>query len=127
MDFVYLSLVLQIKLLLSHELAIIKAHSSKRESHVADAKKINKDMYLFREGDAPDAMYIVKSGTLAVTKTKGNTEVVLAEIKPGSMVGEMALFDNKPRSANVKATSETEVIALPYESLNKQLDGLPVH
>ncbi|QDK37874.1 Crp/Fnr family transcriptional regulator [Bdellovibrio sp. NC01] len=93
---------------------------------MADAKKIAKDHYLFREGDAPDAMYIVKSGTLAVTKTKGNTEVVLAEIQAGAMVGEMALFDNKPRSANVKATKETEVIALPYDSLNKQMDTLPV-
>jgi len=93
---------------------------------VADSKKLAKDTYLFREGDAPDAMYIVKSGTLAVTKTKGNAEVVLAEVQAGSMVGEMALFDKKPRSANVKATKETEVISLPYDSLNKQLDGLPV-
>lgn len=93
---------------------------------MADSKKLAKDTYLFREGDAPDAMYIVKSGTLAVTKTKGNAEVVLAEVQAGSMVGEMALFDKKPRSANVKATKETEVISLPYDSLNKQLDGLPV-
>lgn len=93
---------------------------------MADQKKLSKDAYLFREGDTPDAMYIVKSGLLAVTKTKGNSEVVLAEINPGSMVGEMALFDKKPRSANVKAVKETEVIALPYDSLNKQLDSLPV-
>ena len=93
---------------------------------MAEAKRIAKDTYLFREGDAPDAMYIVKSGTLAVTKTKGNSEVVLAEVQAGSMVGEMALFDKKPRSANVKATKETEVIALPYDSLNKQMDQLPV-
>lgn len=93
---------------------------------MAEAKKVSKDNYLFREGDQPDAMYIVKSGTLAVTKTKGNSEVVLAEIQAGAMVGEMALFDKKPRSANVKATKDTEVIALPYDSLNKQLDQLPV-
>ncbi len=93
---------------------------------MAEAKKIAKDNYLFREGDAADAMYIIKSGLLAVTKTKGQSEVSLAEINPGSMVGEMGLFDNKPRSANVKAIKETEVIALPYDSLNKQLDQLPV-
>jgi CRP-like cAMP-binding protein len=97
-----------------------------KDLHVAEAKKIAKDNYLFREGDPADAMYIIKSGLLAVTKTKGQSEVSLAEISPGSMVGEMGLFDNKPRSANVKAIKETEVIALPYESLNKQLDQLPV-
>ncbi len=93
---------------------------------MAEVKKIAKDNYLFREGDPPDAMYIVKAGTLAVTKTKGNAEVVLAEIQAGAMVGEMALFDKKPRSANVKAIKETEVIALPYDSLDKQMDQLPV-
>ncbi len=95
-------------------------------ANVADTKKLAKDTYLFREGDAPDAMYIIKSGSLAITKTKGNSEVVLAEIGPGAMVGEMALFDLKPRSANVKAMKESEVVSLPYDSLAKQMEQLPV-
>ncbi|MEN0059580.1 MAG: cyclic nucleotide-binding domain-containing protein [Bdellovibrio sp.] len=93
---------------------------------MADTKKIAKDNYLFRDGDPPDSMYIVKSGVLAVTKTKGNTEVVIAEVNPGSIVGEMALFDSKPRSASVKAVKDAEVIALPYDSLTKQMEQLPV-
>jgi CRP-like cAMP-binding protein len=93
---------------------------------LADGKKVAKDTYLFREGDAPDAMYIVKSGLLVVTKTKGVSEVVLAEVKPGNMVGEMAIFDKKPRSANVKASKDTEVIALPYDGLAQQMELLPV-
>ncbi|MGZ3769047.1 MAG: Crp/Fnr family transcriptional regulator [Bdellovibrio sp.] len=93
---------------------------------MAEQKKLPKDHYLFREGDAPDAMYIVKSGSLAVTKTKGNSEIILAEIGTGAMVGEMALFDKKPRSANVKALKDSEVISLPYDSLTRQMDQLPV-
>lgn len=71
-------------------------------------------------------MYIIKSGGFAITKAKGSSEVVLAEIGPGSMVGEMALFDMKPRSANVKATKDSEVVALPYDSLTAQMATLPV-
>lgn len=93
---------------------------------MADSKQISKDTYLFRDGDSPDYMYIVKSGHLAITKTKGSAEIILAEIKAGAMVGEMAIFDKKPRSANVKALKDSEVIALPYETLNQQLDVLPV-
>lgn len=93
---------------------------------MAEQKKIAKDHYLFREGDAPDAMYIIKSGGFAITKAKGTTEITLAELNAGAMVGEMALFDRKPRSANVKALKESEVIALPYDSLSKQLEQLPV-
>src|SRR5690606_19958166 len=36
------------------------------------------------------------------------------------------IFDKKPRSANVKAIKDSEVIMLPYEALNQQLDSLPV-
>lgn len=93
---------------------------------MAEQKKVPKDTYLFRDGDAPDAMYIVKSGAFAITKAKGNSEIVLAEIGAGAMVGEMALFDKKPRSANVKAMKDSEVIALPYDSLSKQMEQLPV-
>ncbi|HPI39226.1 MAG TPA: cyclic nucleotide-binding domain-containing protein [Pseudobdellovibrionaceae bacterium] len=93
---------------------------------MAENKKIPKDYYLFREGDAPDSMYIVKSGGFAITKTKGSSEIVLAEIKAGAMVGEMALFDLKPRSANVKALKDSEVISLPYDNLLSQLEALPV-
>lgn len=89
------------------------------------SKKLEKDHYLFREGDPPDAMYVIKSGKLAVVKTKSNSEIVLAEIGPGAMVGEMAFFDNKPRSASVKALKESEVIALPYKALHAQFANFP--
>lgn len=92
---------------------------------MAENKKISKDEYLFKEGDFPDCMYIVRSGGFAITKTKNKSEVVLAEIGVGAMVGEMALFDAKPRSANVKATKDSEVVALPYKGLVQQLTQLP--
>ncbi|MGE0633562.1 MAG: Crp/Fnr family transcriptional regulator [Pseudobdellovibrionaceae bacterium] len=92
---------------------------------MSGSKKILKDHYLFREGDAPDALYVVKTGKLAVVKAKANSEIVLAEIGPGSMVGEMAFFDNKPRSASVKAMKDTEVVALPYKALHAQFVKFP--
>lgn len=92
---------------------------------MAENKRISKDEYLFKEGDFPDCMYIVRSGGFAITKTKNKSEVVLAEIGVGAMVGEMALFDSKPRSANVKATKDSEVVALPYKALEQQLTQLP--
>lgn len=94
-------------------------------SATSGPKKIERDHYLFREGDPPDAMYVIKSGKLAVVKTKQNSEIILAEIGPGAMVGEMAFFDNKPRSASVKALKDSEVIALPYKALHAQFQNFP--
>jgi len=92
---------------------------------MAGPLKVPKDNYLFREGDPPDAMYVVKSGKFSILKTKNNSEITLAEIGPGAMVGEMAFFDAKPRSASVKATKDAEVIALPYKALHAQFANFP--
>ena len=80
---------------------------------------------MFREGDASDAIYVIKSGRIAITKTKGSGEIILAEKKPGEMLGEMAFFDQKPRSAGAKAISDTEVITLPFTSLYSQFKTFP--
>ena len=88
-------------------------------------KKIETGKYLFREGDPPDAMYVIKSGKLAIVKSKGSSEIILAEIGPGAMVGEMAFFDNKARSASVRALKDTEAIALPYKALHAQFASFP--
>ena len=70
-------------------------------------------------------MYVIKSGKLGVVKVKQNSEIILAELNPGAMVGEMAFFDNKPRSASVKALKDSEVIALPYKALHAQFANFP--
>ncbi|MGE0528136.1 MAG: Crp/Fnr family transcriptional regulator [Bdellovibrionales bacterium] len=88
-------------------------------------KKLNKGEILFREGDPSDSMYVIKTGRIAITKAKGSGEIVLAEKAGGEMLGEMAFFDNKPRSAGAKAILDTEVIALPFSSLHAQFKTFP--
>ncbi len=88
-------------------------------------KKLNNGDILFREGDSPDSMYVVKRGRLIVFKQKGNSEIELATVNVGQMVGEMAFFDRKPRSASARADLDTEVIELPFKSLQAQFDTFP--
>lgn len=88
-------------------------------------RKLGKGEVLFREGDSSDAMYVIKSGRIAITKAKGSGEIVLAEKVGGEMLGEMAFFDNKPRSAGAKAVQDTEIIQLPFTSLHAQFKTFP--
>ena len=68
---------------------------------------LEKGEILFREGDPSDCMFVIKKGRIAITKTKGSGEIVLAELHAGQMLGEMAFFDNKPRSAGARAVEKT--------------------
>lgn len=92
---------------------------------MTDPKKLEKGQLLFREGDPSDSMYVVKKGKISITKTKGDSEVELASIGPGQMFGEMAFFDRKPRSANARAISDSEIIPLPFASLEGHFKTLP--
>ncbi|MCR2747407.1 cyclic nucleotide-binding domain-containing protein [Limnobacter parvus] len=68
---------------------------------------------LFREGDDPCGLYVLLQGQLSAWQHTGNTSERLMRFCPGSLVGEMALIDNKPRSATVRADSECSLLFLP--------------
>jgi CRP/FNR family cyclic AMP-dependent transcriptional regulator len=92
---------------------------------LGDPRVVKKGEYLFREGDPSLAMYVIKSGKLGILKSKGNSEITLAELGPGDMLGEMAFFDQKPRSASARAIADSAVIELPFKALNAQFKTFP--
>ncbi len=77
-----------------------------------DAKFLPKDKVLFQQGDVGDAMYLVKTGALEIYKNDVFGPLRIAEIRPGGLVGEMALVENKPRSANIRASEDSKLLAL---------------
>jgi CRP/FNR family transcriptional regulator, cyclic AMP receptor protein len=90
--------------------------------------KLAKGDYLFREGDPSENMYLIKSGRIAITKKTFNEgdEIVLAEKINGELIGEMAFFDSKPRSAGAQALGVCELIELPFASLQEQFNLFPM-
>lgn len=69
--------------------------------------------HLFRAGELGDAMYVVAKGAVRVEK-KGR---ILAELGAGECVGEMAVLDWEPRSADVVAKGPTTLIRLDRNDL----------
>jgi CRP-like cAMP-binding protein/thioredoxin reductase/Fe-S-cluster-containing hydrogenase component 2 len=67
---------------------------------------------LFEEGDRPDGLYLIRRGSVMVSRRIGGREVVLSYVSAGHYVGEMALVQDAPRSATVRAAVPTEAIVL---------------
>ena len=67
---------------------------------------------IIREGDEPDGLFIIRRGSVTVSKLIGGREVVLSYIPAGHFFGEMALLSDARRTATVKAAVATEAILL---------------
>ncbi|HEY5676043.1 MAG TPA: cyclic nucleotide-binding domain-containing protein, partial [Myxococcales bacterium] len=66
---------------------------------------------IIREGDPGRSFYIIVEGKVRVFKsTKDGKELTLAHLGEGAFFGEMALLSGAPRTANVVAEEDTEIL-----------------
>jgi CRP-like cAMP-binding protein len=88
-------------------------------------KILQKDDILFNQGDSGEELYIVKSGSIAIfspssqDKTKGQA---IRVFKKGDMLGEMAILDQKNRSASARAEEDSIVLALNGKKFQRMMD-----
>lgn len=81
--------------------------------------------YIFREGESAAFAYIIKSGTVEITKHSTEGEQVLAELSAPTIFGEMALIDGNPRSAGARAKVNTAVTEVTAEAFLNYLSQNP--
>ena len=85
---------------------------------------------IFVEGSLGDSFYLIRKGTVRVTKLQAGEEMVLSELGEGEGFGEMALMIDQPRTATVKALSEVCALVLnrnDFTSLTRTLPTLAVN
>jgi CRP/FNR family cyclic AMP-dependent transcriptional regulator len=79
---------------------------------------------VFSQGDVGSSMYVVQSGSVQIylpSADKDLPPVVLRDSRTGEYFGELALFDDKPRSASVRALVDTVLLELTREVLAEHL------
>jgi CRP/FNR family transcriptional regulator, cyclic AMP receptor protein len=72
------------------------------------AHSLSAGSVIFREGDAAQGLFVIKSGQVRIQI--GNKTVT--ELSADSIFGEMALIDNEPRSATAVAVTDVELVAV---------------
>jgi CRP/FNR family cyclic AMP-dependent transcriptional regulator len=81
---------------------------------------------VFSQGDNGDSMYIVESGDINIhLPGEASRRISLKDIARGEYFGELALFDEKPRSASALATTETVLLELQRRTLEGYLENRP--
>lgn len=80
---------------------------------------------LIREGDQADALYVVLSGEMDVTKRAGRSVIPIARVGPGALQGEIAALEGGRRLASVTATGPAEVLQIPVSAVRELLGAGP--
>jgi CRP/FNR family transcriptional regulator len=97
-----------------------------RVAQVTVPRRFQAGEVVFRDGDQSDTCYVVRSGRArAVREHAGGRSITLATFGPEDMFGELAMFDDEPRSATVEATEDTEAIAILGGDMRRMLREHP--
>lgn len=85
-----------------------------------------KNEILFKEGDKGDYICFVVEGTMDVAKeTDSGKKVVISSLPKGRSIGEMSIIDGCPRSATVKAATDSKLVVLTSEGFETILKEHP--
>jgi signal transduction histidine kinase len=104
----------------------LKPDESQILKNFARERKFRAGEDIFREGDAGDGIYSVKNGLVEISGVVGNkVRLSFSKIGPGQIFGEMAVLEDKPRSASATAREETTVYFLEREEMLKLVERSP--
>jgi hypothetical protein len=78
-----------------------------------------------RQGDAGDAMYCVLEGEVRARILVDEKETTLATLRPGDVFGEIALFDERPRSADVLTNADSTLLRISAERFQVLCERFP--
>jgi CRP/FNR family cyclic AMP-dependent transcriptional regulator len=76
---------------------------------------------LFREGETGTQMFVIQSGAVRVTKSVGDDEHLIATLGRGEFVGEMAILNNKARSATATVTEAATCLVIDAKTLEAMI------
>ncbi|TMD53016.1 MAG: Crp/Fnr family transcriptional regulator [Chloroflexi bacterium] len=89
-------------------------------------RRFSRDEVVFHRDDAAGHVYVILSGSVKVSiPDEEGHEIVVAVEREGAVFGELALFDDAPRSATVTALDQTQVVTLAREDFLRVLERSP--
>ncbi len=74
-----------------------------------------------QQGEIGNCMFVVLAGRLSVVREEAGREVTVGELQGGEVFGEMAIVDQGPRSATVRAKGNARVLTLDKRAFLKRV------
>ncbi len=95
------------------------------ETKTGASRTYHPNEMIFCENEPGHDLFIVQRGRVKISKYINGNDLILNIMKPGDVFGEMALLDNKPRSASATAIEETELLAINKQNFENMTVSQP--
>ena len=99
------------------------------QEEAMDSQSLGRDYhtgdYIVHEGEIGDCMYVILSGQAEVMRSTDGTNIRLAVLGKGDIVGEMAIFQKEKRSASVRALTDMRVMTVDRKIFLKRVHEDP--
>src|SRR6266481_3556900 len=89
--------------------------SANQEIIAMQTVKFNAGDTILSEGEAGSTAFLIQAGSVEVSIGAGDNAKSVGTLGTGNVFGEMSLIDPGPRSATVKAVTDTECIVTTYD------------
>jgi CRP-like cAMP-binding protein len=96
---------------------------SERELYERFGKVFPAGTVLFRQGEMGNEMFVIQSGEVEISRTMRGREAALAVLPAGEFFGEMALINNRPRSATATVKREARLLVIDGMTFEAMLRG----
>ena len=93
---------------------------------IAREQRFSAGQEIFKEGDDGDGVYVVRDGLVEITGlVDQKVRLVFSQVGPGDIFGEMAVIENKPRSACAVAKAAATVYFIPRAEMLALVERAP--
>ena len=80
---------------------------------------------LTREGEKDRDLYVLSEGTLEVLVKGDDGDVLVGEISPPEILGEISFLNGSPRTATIRAKTDAKVYILSYYKVEQEVADIP--
>ena len=92
---------------------------------LVEAVQIKPNRLIVKMGDMGDGMYLLLNGEVRVSQTVEGRETILAVLEKGDFFGEVCLFDQGPRAADVVANQDCTLLKISKTAFEGILASRP--
>jgi diguanylate cyclase len=86
-------------------------------------KQFKKGEILIREGERGECAYVIEAGNVEILVQRDGQAIQIGMRGPGSLIGEMAMIDDKPRTATVRAVDDCDVLEITREDFARRVES----